>query len=106
MTDFASPSQEAGRTHQVNSTPSKPFGRQKSEEKIFCDKPEIFDSAKKHLPSVEDQKHSGAKIKNRPKYFVLANELVRFFEQISLKKLTFKELLKFFGGYDNIRKKV
>ena len=69
----------------------------KNEKIIVSDEPENFNSAKEPLPSVEDQKTLGGQVPLRPINVNLADELVKFFEQMSLKKSTFEELFKFFS---------
>ena len=43
------------------------------------------------------KKHSGGRNSHRPSDFILAGECEKYFNQISLRKLTFKELFNLFG---------
>ena len=82
---------------QASHTPSKALGGQEGRKIIVSDKPKNFNSAKEPLPSVENQKTLGGQDPQWPTDFILADECKKIFEQIVLKKPTFKELFNLFG---------
>ena len=69
---------------------------EQNEKIIVSDLPIVVNSAKEPLPSVEDQKTLGGQAPLEPINVNLTDELVKIFEQVSLKQPTF-ERFKLFG---------
>ena len=84
-------------TKQTNPTPSKALEGNSGEKMIFCVKLKIFNSTKEPLADVEDQNTLGLQVLHKPFNFSLADELMKNFELLSLRKLTKEKLFNSFG---------
>ena len=81
---------------QASHTPSKALGGQEGKKIIVSDKPKNFNSAKEPLADVKDPKTLGGQVPQRLINTDSVKDLFGF-GQLSLRKLTFQELFKYFG---------